>query len=138
MADRVRKINYCYTKVPNYAGQGEEALRALRDAGVNLLAYSGFPIAGRKAQMDFIPENMSAFKKVARQQGWRLSKVKKGFLITGQERLGAVHRHVAQLSDAKINITAADALAAGKGRYGMLLWVRPKQYARAARALGAR
>ena len=138
MADRVRKVNYCYTKVPNYAGQGEEALRALRDAGVNLLAYSAFPIAGRKAQMDFIPEDMSAFKKVARQQGWRLSKVKKGFLITGQERLGAVHRHVAKLSDAKINITAADALAAGKGRYGMLLWVRPKQYARAARALGAR
>ena len=138
MADRVRKINYCYTKVPNYAGQGEEALRALRDAGVNLLAYSGFPIAGRKAQMDFIPENMSAFKKVARKHGWRLSKVKKGFLITGQERLGAVHRHFAKLSDAKINITAADALAAGKGRYGMLLWVRPKQYARAARALGAR
>ena len=138
MADRVRKVNYCYTKVPNNAGQGEEALRALRDAGVNLLAYSAFPIAGRKAQMDFIPENMSAFKKVARKQGWRLSKVKKGFLITGQERLGAVHRHVAKLSDAKINITAADALAAGKGRYGMLLWVRPKQYARAARALGAR
>ncbi len=138
MADRVRKVNYCYTKVPNYSGQGEEALRALRDAGVNLLAYSAFPSTGRKAQMDFIPEDMSAFKKVARQQGWRLSKVKKGFLITGQERLGAVHRHFAKLSDAKINITAADALAAGKGRYGMLLWVRPKQYARAARALGAR
>ncbi len=138
MADRVRKVNYCYTKVPNNAGQGEEALRALRDAGVNLLAYSAFPSAGRKAQMDFIPENMSTFKKVARKQGWRLSKVKKGFLITGQERLGAVHRHFAKLSDAKINITAADALAAGKGRYGMLLWVRPKQYARAARALGAK
>jgi hypothetical protein len=28
--------------------------------------------------------------------------------------------------------------AGGKGRYGMLLWVRPKDYARAAAALGAR
>ncbi len=138
MADRVRKVSYCYTKVPNNAGQGEEALRALREAGVNLLAYSGFPIAGRRAQMDFIPENMSAFKKVARKHGWRLSKVKKGFLITGQERLGAVHRHLAKLSDANINVTAVDALGAGKGRYGMILWVKPKQYARAARALGAK
>ncbi len=138
MADRVRKVNYCYTKVPNYAGQGEAALRALREAGVNLLAYSAFPSGGRKAQMDFIPENLSAFRKVARKQGWRLSKIKKGFLITGQERLGAVHRHFAKLSDANINITAADALAAGKGRYGMILWVRPKQYARASRALGAK
>ncbi len=138
MADRVRKINYCYTKVPNYAGQGEEALRALREAGVNLLAYSAFPIAGRRAQMDFIPENMSAFSKVARKNGWRVSKVKKGFLITGQERVGAVHRHLAKLSDANINVTAIDALGAGKGRYGMILWVKPKQYARAARALGAK
>ena len=138
MADRVRKINYCYTKVPNYAGQGEEALRSLRDAGVNLLAYSAFPIAGCKAQMDFIPENRSAFKKVARKRGWRLSKVKKGFLITGQERVGAVHRHLAKLSDANINVTAVDALGAGKGRYGMILWVKPKQYARAARVLGAK
>ena len=88
--------------------------------------------------MDFMPANMSAFKKVARKNGWRLSKVKKGFLITGQERLGAVHRHFAKLSDANINITAADALSAGKGRYGMILWVSPKQYARAARALGAK
>ncbi len=138
MADRVRRINYCYTKVPNSAGQGEEALRALREAGVNLLAYSAFPTGGRRAQMDFIPENMSAFRKVARKNGWRLSKVKKGFLITGQERLGAVHRHLAKLSDANINVTAIDALGAGKGRYGMILWVKPKQHARAARVLGAK
>ncbi len=35
-------------------------------------------------------------------------------------------------------VTAVDAAAAGKGRYGMILWVKPKNYARAARALGAR
>ena len=138
MADRVRKLNYCYTKVPNYAGRGEEAFRALREAGVNLLASSAFPIGGRKAQMDFFPEDMSAFKKVARQNGWRLSKIKKGFLITGPERLGAVHRHLAKLADANINVTAADALSAGKGRYGMILWVKPAQYTRAARVLGAK
>ena len=138
MADRVRKVNYCYLKVPNYAGQGEETLRTLCEAGVNLLAYSAFPIGGRKAQLDFIPEDMSAFKKVARKNGWRMSQVKKGFLITGQERLGAVHRHIAKLSDAKINITAADAVSAGKGRYGMILWVKPNQYARAARLLSAK
>jgi len=26
----------------------------------------------------------------------------------------------------------------GQGRYGMILWVKPRDYARAARALGAR
>jgi len=33
--------------------------------------------------------------------------------------------------------TAGIAVAAGKGRYGMVLWVRPKDYARAARTLRA-
>jgi hypothetical protein len=29
-------------------------------------------------------------------------------------------------------------VAAGKDRYGMILWVKPKDYAKASRALGAR
>ncbi len=137
MADRVKKINYCYIKVPNRAGQGDNALGVLRDAGVNLLAHSGFPIGGRKAQLDFVPEDMVAFRRVARANDWRVSKVKKAFLITGNDRVGAAHRHFQKLADAGINITAADAMAAGKGRYGMILWVKPKSYARAARVLKA-
>ncbi len=80
---------------------------------------------------------MPAFRRVARQNGWRVSKVKKGFLITGNDQLGAAHRHISRLGSAGINITAADAVAAGKGRYGMILWVRPNQYNRAARVLKA-
>ena len=138
MADRVKKINYCYMKVPSRPGQGGKILGCLREAGVSLLAYSGFPAGGGKAQLDFIPEDMTAFRRVARENGWRVSKVKKGFLITGSDRLGAAHRHIGKLGDAKINITAADAVMAGKGRYGMLLWVKPKQYNRAVRVLKAK
>ena len=64
--------------------------------------------------------------------------MKKGFLIQGTDQVGAVHRHLKKLAEAGINITAADAVSAGMGRYGMLLWVKPRDYARAARALGAR
>lgn len=138
MADRVKKVNYCYIKVPNRAGQGERVLGELRDAGVNLLAYSGFPAGQGKAQLDFMPDDMAAFKRVARTNGWRLSKVKKGFLITGNDQTGVAHKHLAKLGEAGINITAADAVAAGKGRYGMILWVKPKHYAKAARVLGAK
>jgi hypothetical protein len=49
-----------------------------------------------------------------------------------------VHRHLQKLGDAGINVTAADAVSAGRGRYGMILWVKPRDYARAAKALGAR
>ena len=138
MADRVRKINYCYVNVPNRAGRGTEILEVLRDEGVNLLAYSGFPGKARQSQLDLIPENMAELRGVAKANGWRLSKTKKGFLIQGNDRTGAALLHLRKLSDKKINVTAADAVAAGKGRYGMILWVKPKDYARASRALGAK
>ncbi|MDH3457085.1 MAG: hypothetical protein OER90_09600 [Gemmatimonadota bacterium] len=137
MADRVKKVNYCYMKVPNRPGQGERVLSEIRDSGINLLAYSGFPIGKGKAQLDFVPDDLGALKRLAKKNGWRLSTTKKGFLVTGGDQIGAAHRQIKKLSDAKINITAADAIAAGKKRYGMIIWVKPNQYARAARLLRA-
>ena len=137
MADRVKKVNYCYVKVANRAGQGAKILGELKDAGVGLLVYSGFPIKGG-AQLDMVPEDMAALKRVARKKGWKLSKVKKGFLIQGRDKLGSVQRHIDKLAEKKINIVAADAVSAGLKRYGMILWVKPKDYARASRTLRAK
>lgn len=138
MPDRVRKVSYCYPIVPNRPGQGARILGALAEAGVNLLAYSGFPVGGGRSQLDLVVENLGPLRRVARREGWRLSRVKKGFLIQGTDRVGAVHAHLRKLAEAGINVTAADAVSAGQGRYGMILWVKPRDYARAARVLGAR
>jgi hypothetical protein len=138
MADRVRRVNYAYLIVPNRPGQGARITDQLREAGVNLLAYTAFPTRAGKAQVDLIAEDLAPIRSIARRNGWRLSDAKKGFLVQGDDRVGAVHNHLKKLADRKINITAIDAVAAGKGRYGMLLWVKPKDYARAATALGAK
>lgn len=138
MADRVKKVNYVYPVVPNRAGQGARILSEINRAGINLLAYSGFPVGGGKSQLDLVVEDMGPLRRLAKRNGWRLSKPKKGFLVQGSDRVGAVHRHLQKLGDAKINVTAADAVAAGQGRYGMILWVKPRDYARAAKVLGAR
>ena len=82
--------------------------------------------------------NIGPIKRLTRQNGWRLSPIKKGFLVQGSDRVGAVHRHIQKLADVNINVTAADAVCAGQGRYGMLLWVKGKDYVRAARALKAK
>ena len=137
MADGARKVQYAYVMVPNRPGQGAKVLFELQAAGVDLLAYSGFP-GKRGAQIDLVTRDMSGLKRVARRNGWRLSRAKKGFLVQGTDRIGAVHRQLARLASRKVNVVAADAVAAGQGRFGMILWVRPKDYARAARALGAR
>jgi hypothetical protein len=138
MSDRVQKASYAYVMVPNRAGQGLKVLDALRRTNVDLAAFSAFPGRGGMTQVDLIADDIPALKRVARQNRWRLSKVKKGFLIQGVDRVGAVHRQLAKLAAAKISVTAADAVRAGRGRYGMILWVKRKDYVRAARALGAR
>lgn len=137
MADRVRKVSYCYTMVPNRPGQGARVLRALADAGVDLLAYSGFPNGGR-SQLDFVPRDMAALQRAARRAGIRLSARRTGFLITGTDRVGACASVVDRLAKAKINVTAMDGVTAGGGRWGALLWVKPRDVARAARVLRAK
>ena len=138
MADRVRKVNYCYAKVSNRAGQGVKMLEDLRDAGIDMVAFSGFPIGRGKAQLDFVTADIAGLRRLAKKKNWRLSKMKKGFLIQGQDREGAVLRQINKLAENKISVTAADAVTAGKGRYGMILWVKSKDYARAARKLKAK
>ena len=138
MSDRVKKVSYTYLMIPNRAGKGAAVLAQLRQANVNLLAFSAFPGRGGKAQVDLISDDLPGLRRVARRNGWRLSKVKKGFVFQGDDRVGAVSRQLDKLAARKISVTAADAVTAGQGRYGMILWVKQKDYARAARALGAR
>jgi hypothetical protein len=133
-----RKVQYCYVTVPNRAGQGAMVLSALKAAKVNLLAYSGFPARNGQSQLDLVAERVGPIQRLGRKHGWRLSKTKKGFLIRGKDRLGAVERQIKRLAERRINVTAADAVSAGKGQFGMILWVRPADYARAARALKAK
>ena len=64
--------------------------------------------------------------------------MKRGFLIQGRDRVGAVKRQLAKLARRGVNVTAVDAVTAGRGRFGMILWVKPRDTAKAARALGAR
>ncbi len=135
MPDTVRIIEYFKTQAANKAGEGARALGPLRDAGINLLAFSGFPRA-RRWQMDLIPEDPVAFKDAAKRAGLKVSPGKKGFLVQGADRVGAVAGFMDRLAQAKINVTAIDAVSAGEGRYGVIFWVNPRDVAKAARVLG--
>lgn len=136
MADTIRKVDYFYIEAANRPGEAAKVLAGLRDAGVNLFAFSGFP-HGRRAQIDFIPENAAAFKAAAKKAGLKLSPRKTGFLVQGEDRLGAIADITAKLAAANVNITACDAVSAGDGRFGAILWVKGTDVGKASRILGA-
>ena len=137
MADTVRRVEYYYVTVPDTAGEGDRILSALKERGVNLLAYLGFPAGGGKSQVDLVPQDSASFRQAAEGAGLTLSEAKRAFLIQGDDRVGAVTDTTAKLAEANINITAAAATSAGSGRYGMILWVAPADFERAAGVLGA-
>ena len=58
------------------------------------------------------------------------------FLVEGDDRRGAGAKLTARLTDAKINITALQAVSSGGRRYGAILWVKSRDVKKAAKALG--
>jgi hypothetical protein len=137
MADTVRGVDYFYVTVPDTPGEGKRLLSALKDSGVNLLAFLGFPLGSGQSQLDLVPEDPEALRAAAEQAGVTLSEAKRAFFIQGDDRVGAVADTMEKLSEASINLTAAAATSAGSGRYGMIVWVAPEDYERTAAALGA-
>jgi hypothetical protein len=137
MADTIRKVDYFSTLVPNTPGQTFRVLSTLVSGGVNLLACTGFP-RGRRAQIDVVPDDSRRFKTAARKAGLKFKPEKTGFLMQGDDRPGALADNLKALAEARINVTAVDGLSAGKGRWGAILWVKPKDVRRTGAVLRAK
>ncbi len=136
MSDSIRKVDYFKIHISNKTGEGARVLGALRDEGVNLLAFTGFP-RGQRVQLDFVPEDADVFRTAAKRTGLKIAGKKRCFLIQGENRAGAIAAVAAKLAEAGIGIRALDGIAAGGGQYGAILWVESKDVPKAAKALGA-
>jgi len=137
MSTRVRRTAYFSMKARNRTGEGARLLSGLAAHGVNLLAFTGFPNAGR-AQVDFVPDDVARFRLAAHKLGIKVSRKKTVFLASGTDKAGAVAAICGKLARAGIGMVAMDAVATGGGRFAAMFWVKPKDVAKAARVLGAR
>lgn len=135
MPDTIRLVDYFYIEAPDKPGEGARALRYLKEAGVSLLALHAFP-KGRRSQVDFVPSDPAAFKAAAKAAKWKVAGPKKAFIVQGDDRVGAMVEYFVKLANAKINVTATDALTAGTGRFGAIIWVKARDVMRAAKVLG--
>ena len=133
----IRKADYFVVHAPNRAGEGAKLLKALKKAGVNLLAMTAFP-EGKGSQVDLVPEKPAALKKVAKNLGLKLSAAKTCFVIQGSDRIGVLTSVMDKLGKAGVNVTAIDAVAAGWTRFGAIFWVKAKDVAKAAKVLKAK
>src|SRR5438105_8153696 len=89
MPTAIRKVSYAYVTVVNKSGEAARILEALRDAGANLLAFSGFPQGRNRAQVDIVTDDIDRVMAAAKRYKWKLSRTKRAFLAQGTDEVGA-------------------------------------------------
>ena len=137
MSETVRQVEHYSASVANKVGEGARVLGALYAAGINLIALWGYARVTGKATLEFIPENGAAFVAAAKGAKLRLGKKQTAFYVQGDDRPGAIADLLAKLAAAKINVGAVQAVCAGSGRYGAVIFLPQAAVGKAAKALGA-
>ncbi|TKB67726.1 MAG: hypothetical protein E8D47_04040 [Nitrospira sp.] len=135
MADVIRTAQYFKVQIADKPGTLAGMLAPLHEAGVNLLAVHAFP-RSRRTQVDVVPEDVTAFKNVAKAHKIKIQGPKMCLLVEGDDRSGALGDLTDRLRLAKINMIAVTGLAAGQGRFGVILWVKPGDVKKAAKVFG--
>ena len=134
MAEEIREVEHYSASILNKVGEGARVLGALRDAGVNLIAFWGYKHGAGRAQLEFIPEDSATFVAAAKQAKLRLRK-STALYIHGDDRPGAIADILAKLARAHINVSAVQAVCGGGGSYGTIVFLPPTAARKAANAL---
>lgn len=135
MGDAIRTVQYFKVQIPDKPGTLTDLLVPMREAGVNLLAVHAFP-RNRGTQVDMVPEDPVAFKNAAKAKKLKVKGPKTCLLVDGADRAGALADLTVRLGSAGINMTAATGLAAGQGRFSVILWVKPQDLKKTVKVFG--
>lgn len=135
MADSIRIVDYHYVIVGDEPGEARRLMEHLSEQGVNLIAFTAFPIENNQAQLDFVTRDTEQLRKAVDDAGAELVGPKRAILVQGDDRVGALYDHHLKLANARINIHAANGVAAPSGKYGYIIWVAPNQIKAAVEAL---
>jgi len=136
MASRIRRVEYFHATVVDQPGEAYKVLSALAGLGVNLLAFTAVPVGPDSTQLTLFPEDAGKMKSEAQKAGMALDGPHRALLVQGDDELGALAAVHEKIYRANVNVYASSALADGAGTYGHLIYVRPEDYERAAKALG--
>ena len=136
MAYSIRRVDYFYTTVTDEPGEGYRMLAALKELGINLLAFTAVPVGPMHTQLTLFPADAPRMSEEAKRAGLVLDGPHQAFLVQGDDELGALAKIHATLYEARVNVYASSGVVTGRGSYGYILYVRPDKYEQAAEALG--
>jgi hypothetical protein len=131
----IRRLDYYYTTVPDRPGEAHELLSQLASLGVNLLALTAVPTGPESTQLTLFPEDPHKLVSAAQRARLSLDGPHHALMVQGDDELGALAKVHAKLAQAGVNVYASTAVTDGRGHFGYIIYVRPEEYDRAAKAL---
>ena len=136
MATRIRRVEYFHAIVVDEPGEAYRVLSALAGLGVSLVAFTAVPVGPDRTQITLFPEDPGKMRSEAHKAGMSLDGPHRALLVQGDDELGVLAAVHEKLYHAKVNVYVSTAIADGAGKFGHLIYVRPEDYERAAKALG--
>jgi len=135
VADTVTIVPFFSITVPNKPGEGAKVLVALKEAGISLIGAWGYPVKGKKSQLDVVPVDPKAFSKAAKKLKLEVGPKLNAICWAGEDRHGAIADAAAKLAAIGVNVHAAQVICSGEGRFGGLIEVAQEDIKKAAKAL---
>lgn len=135
MPSTIRAVEYFTTTATDQPGEGCKLLSALADLGVNLLAFTAVPTGTLTTLLTIFPADSGQFADAARRAGISAVGPHRALMVQGDDRLGALAEIHRKLGQADINVIASSGIADGRGSYGYVLYIHPRDFDRALEAL---
>ena len=136
MDDQIRIVDCYYVTVHDRPGEGSRLLEHISESGLNLTAFTAVPTGADETQICLVTDEPETLQEAAANAGAVLVGPKKGFLIQGDDRIGALHANYLTLSNAGVNVYSSSGVCDGTGRFGFILWVEAGDFDKAFDAFG--
>jgi hypothetical protein len=135
MALAIKRVEYYNITVQDHAGEGSKLLALFAGAGVNLLAFKAVPLEPLRTQFTLFPDDGSKMTEGAKKAGLELNGPHSALLIQGDDESGALADIYEKLAQAKISVNESSGIAAIKGGYGVILYLKQADCEKAVAAL---
>jgi hypothetical protein len=136
MDDQVRIVDCYYVTVRDRPGEGSRLLEHISESGLNITAFTAVPTGADETQICIVTDSPETLQEAAANAGAALVGPQKGFLIQGDDRIGALHAYYLTLSNAGVNVYSSSGVCDGTGRFGFILWVAAGEFDKAFDAFG--